>query len=383
MYDTIEFAGVGGVSGTSGFPDYLRTLFDVSPAETTTMKDAVNTLNEDYDIEAREVAYDNPIAAESWTPTGRHQALVNPKTGGLWHIPTREYSPVSPSEKYGPLLARLRERDFHEEVAGQLRLFREGGEVHADVLFDAFRTGDDDEIVLGVQTGYDYFGGKALYATIIAYDTEEDRMMRGLSDTRSRRHIGAAGSDVADWWAEVLAQAEEATDTLAEVILKAQEYEVDFSEVPLTPAEYLTYAFDGTSYLAENAGEADGMTGGAVAYLPDVPNPNSATYSGYELYAAMASALTHDFHGKDDSTAIRKYVRRSNEQLFRSPHMERQVLDDLAADMEGQEDLEGEEAVAKIRERQAHIGEAASQHRATKRSLKRLVNETESAEGSA
>lgn len=382
-HDTIEFAGVGGVSGGPGFPDYLRTLFDVAPADTTTMKDAVSVLQNEYSIEAREVAFDDPTDEAEWTATGRHQALVNPADGHLWHIPTHEYTPVQPMEKYGPLLAALRTRDMHDEVAGQFRLFRGGGEVHADILFDALRTGDDDEIVLGVQTGYDYYGGKALYAEIIAYDTSAGRMMRGLSETRSRRHTGAAGDEVAAWWTDVLNQAEDATETLARVMVEAQDYDVDFSEIPMTPVQYLTHAFDGTAYLAENDGDSEELTGGAVAYLPDVPNPHSATFTGYELYAAMASALTHDFHGKDDSSAIRKYVRRSNRQLFSPARMEDDVLEMRAEELEGQEDLSGEAAVEQIRDRQDTIGEAVAKHRERTDTLKRLVNEAESAEGSA
>jgi len=376
----IQFAGVGGASGGVAFSDYLRTLYGVAPADTTTMKDAVSVLQDEYSIEAREVAYDDPTAAEEWSGTGRHIALVNPATGRLWHIPTREYTPVTPEEKYGPLLARLRARDFHESVSGEIRLFRDGGEVHADFLLDDLRTGADDEIVMGVQTGHNYFGGKALYAGIIAYDTANNRMMRGLSEKRTRRHTGSAGSDVADWWDQILNQAEDACDTLASVILDAQDYRVGFSEVPLSPAEYLTYAFDGTEYLAENSGEGEGQTGGAVAYLPDVPNPTSATYSGWELYAAMASALTHDFHGKDDSTAVRRYVRRANRQLFSPPRMEDDVLSDAAEDLEDQEDLEGESILESIRERQASIGVAVKRARSDKDRLRTLVDEAESAE---
>lgn len=379
-WKTHTFAGVGGVSGSVAYSDYLRALYSVSSGDTTTLKDAVGVLQDKYSIEARSVAYSDPTSGDEWTETPQHQANVNPANGRLWYIPTTEYTPVTPMDKYGPLMARLRSREYHEDVNGQFRIFREGGEVHADLWFDSLRAGDDDEIVLGVQTGHDYFGGKSLYASIIAYDTDANRVMRGLSDKRTRRHTGSAGADVADWWDQILDQAEDAVDTLAEVIYDAQQYHIDFSEVPMTPAEYLTYAFDGTEYLAENSGESEGRTGGAVAYLPDVPNPASATYSGWELYAAMASALTHDFHGKDDSSAVRTYVRRANKQLFSAPRMEDDVLSALAEDLEGQEDLEGESILQDIRERQENIGEAVSQARDDKARLKTLVEEAESAE---
>ena len=387
----LPFAGIGGVSGGVAHSDYIATLYDAGPGDTTALKDAIEHLESEYSITTAEVAYDDPDLG--WTETGRHQALVNPAWLGedgledapqgtaLWHIPTREYTPITPMEKYGPLLARLRARDYHESAAGELRLFRNGGEVHADLWLDDLRTGDDDEIVMGVQTGHDYFGGKALYASIIAYDEQDGRVMRGLSEKRSRRHTGSAKADVAEWWDTVLDQAEDACDTLAEVILDAQDYVIDFAEIPLTPKEYLVYAFGGTEYLAENDASADGQTGGALEYLP-VTSEN-ASLSGWEFYKAMASALTHDFHGKDDSTAVRRYVRRSNRQLFSPPRMEDGVLSDYADDIEGQEDLDGDDLLDSIRARQESIGEAVQTARSDKDRLKTLVEEAEAAEQEA
>lgn len=379
----IPFAGVGGVSGGVAHSDYIDTLYDAGPGDTTTLEDAIRRLEDQYSIEERDVAFwsnpDDPT--EGWEKTDRHTALVNPATDDLWHIPTQKYTPVTPMEKYGPFVARLRARGYHESVAGELRLFRLGGEVHADVWLDDIRTGDDDQIIMGVQTGHNYFGGKALYASIIAYDESDGRVMRGLSEKRSRRHVGSAKADVADWWDTVLDQAADACDTLAEVILDAQEYVVDFSEVPLTPKQYLVYAFEGTEYLAENDASADGQTGGAVAYLP--MTGENASLSGWELYKAMTSALTHDFHGKDDSTAVRRYVRRANRQLFSPPRMEDDVLADRADAIEGQEDLDGDNLLAEIRQRQDSIGYAVQTARTDKERLKTLVEEAEASEEDA
>jgi hypothetical protein len=378
-WTTHTFAGVGGASGAVPETDLLPSLYETAPADTTTLKDAVDILQDKYSIEARPVAYDDPSEG-GWTETPDHQANVNPATGELWYIPTRSYTPVTPQDKYGPLLARLRAREYHDAVVGQFRLFRQGGEVHADLWLTDLRAGDDDHLVLGIQTGHDYFGGKSLYAELIAYDTREDRVMRSLSDRRTRRHIGSASADVAEWWDEILAQAETACDTLAQVIHDAQEYVVDFSEIPLTPQEYLVYAFDGTEYLAENDGDGEGRTGGAMAYLPSVSSYETASLSGWELYAAMASALTHDFHGKDDSSAVRTYVRRANKQLFSPPRMEDSILSDLADDLSGQTDLSGEDAVEAIRARQASISEAVEQAQDDKARLKALVQKAEDAD---
>jgi hypothetical protein len=266
-------------------------------------------------------------------------------------------------EMYGPLLARLHDRDLASATYGEARLYRNGGEVHIDLWLDRVRFGDDDEIVLGLQTGYDYFGGRALYARIVGYDTAQDTVMRGLTEAYGRRHTGAAGVAVAEWWGEMLDRVDAAQSELAAVMAEAQAYTIDFGEVPFGPERYCVAVFDGVEYLGEQA----------ATYLPYTDE--QGTLSAHEVYRAMARAMTHDFRGKDGSTAIRRHNRCANRQLFNPPAAERRVLERVCDQEDVQETLGEEDALASLRERRQHLGEAVEEYAATREELKRLLRE--------
>lgn len=379
-WTTLEFAHVRDAAGL--MPAWAQDRLGVHGSIANTLQDTIGELRENYGVEAREVAFDDPETG--WTETGRHQALVNPAWLGeagvpddigqdtaLWHIPTQEYTPVGPMDMYGPLLAVLCERDYEAEIYGQARLYRNGGEVHIDLWNDAVRFGDSNEVVLGIQTGYDYFGGRALYSQIVAYDTEADTVMRSLTEKYGRRHTGAAGAEVADWWDDTLDRLEKAESEIGKVMGRAQEYEIDFEDLPFGPEQYAVEVFGGVEYLGEQTAE----------YLPTTEQ--DATLTAHEVYRAMAHTLTHDFRGKDGSTAIRQHNRKANKQLFNPASAESDVLESVREQMEGQETLEGEDALAELRERRQSLGEAVDEYADTREELKRLLREMPDSEAEA
>jgi hypothetical protein len=389
----IGFRSIGQPSGTTEFEPWMNSLTTADVEGANTLQDVVQFLDAEYDIEARPVQYvegggeqayavtapDTDTAGEA-QGTG-YQALVNPAWEGaenadsrpqhtpVWHIATDEYSPVSPMDKYGPGLAALRGNGSETKaVFGEARLYRNGGEMHLDMwLPDISVTLAGDEYIIGIQTGYDYFGGTALYAEIVAARKETGTQMRGITDKRRRTHRGSAQQDVADWWQIMLEQAEAATDGLRKTVAEAQAYAVDFTELPISSEQYLLALFDGTASYAEAAD--DRLAGGTT---PD-------ECSAWALYDAMAETLTEDFDGKDESAALRKYLRGANEQLFSPPAAERTVagwLEDYD-DLEDQQDLTGEEIQAQLRDHRIGLESAVKQYRDTKRTLKRMLNETE------
>jgi hypothetical protein len=65
-------------------------------------------------------------------------------------------------------------RALSEIAFGQIRQYRDGGEVHMDVLFDGLSVGlpgRSGSITMGITSGYDFFGGHAVYAEGFARDT--------------------------------------------------------------------------------------------------------------------------------------------------------------------------------------------------------------------
>lgn len=388
----IPFLGLGGPSGDTDREAWMDSLTTADLEGADSLQALVRHLDQQYDIEGRPVQYvegggdqayavtapDTEAAGEA-QGTG-YQALVNPAWEGaenaddrpqntpVWHIATDEYTPVSPMDKYGPGIAAMRGNGSStEQVFGEARLYRNGGELHLDMWLPGITVDlAGDTYVIGIQTGYDYFGGTALYATIVAAEKERGTQMRGVTDQRRRSHRGQAGEDVAEWWAVMMEQAEKATDGLRQVVAEAQQYTVDFRELPITSEQYLLALFDGTQSYAEAADER--LAGGST--------PDECT--AWDVYHAMARTLTEDFDGKDGSAALRKYLRGANEQLFSPPAAERTVagwLEDWD-DLEGQQDLNGDEIQAKLREHRLGLDSAVKQYQDTKATLKRML-ETE------
>lgn len=386
-----HFLGVGGPSPDTELEPWMNNLVTGDLDGADTLQDVAQHLDHEYDIEGRPVLYvwgedggttvvQHPDAEvdDDAERTG-YQALVNPLWEGdrdacpqnspVWHIATDEYTPVSPMDNYGPLIAALRGNgDTTERVFGEARTYRNGGEIHMDIWFPDITVDlEGDEYVLGFTSGYDYFGGTALYAEVVAASRETGTQMRGVTDKRRRSHRGSATQDVADWWRVMLAQAHKATDVLARVVAEAQAYTVDFTELPITSEQYLLALFDGTQAYAEAADER--LAGGTT--------PDECT--AWDLYDAMAATITHDFRGKDGSAALRKYLRGANEQLFSPPAAERTVagwLEDWGG-LEGQQDLEGEEIQARLRQHRLGLAQAVKKYETTKRTMKRMLNEIE------
>lgn len=396
---TLGFRSIGGPSGTTDFEQWMDNLtrsgVDVQHADT--LQDVVQHLDAEYDIEGRPVQYVEGGGEQAYAVTAPdtqaqgetqgtgYQALVNPAWEGadnadsrpqntpVWHIATDEYSPVSPMDKYGPALAALRGNGSDtEQVFGEVRLYRNGGEMHLDMWLPGIEVElAGDTYIIGIQTGYDYFGGTALYATIVAARKDTGTQMRGVTDKRRRSHRGQAGQDVAAWWQVMLEQAQAATEGLRQTVAEAQGYTVQFGpedgRLPITSEQYLLALFDGTASYAEAANER--LAGGRT---PD-------ECSAWALYSAMAETLTQEFDGKDGSAALRKYLRGANEQLFSPPSAERTVAEFLEDydDLQGQMDLDGNEIQARLRDHRLGLDSAVKQYQDTKDTLKRMLKEIE------
>lgn len=134
------------------------------------------------------VAYQNPYTDE-WVETERFNAVVEPsrlrehargdtETETLFHVPSDSYTILNPVDVYGPLEEVLREETVDETplgdvMFGEIRQYRAGGEVHIDVMFDGLDVrlpGRSDPITMGVTSGYDFFGGHAVYVEGFAQD---------------------------------------------------------------------------------------------------------------------------------------------------------------------------------------------------------------------
>jgi hypothetical protein len=266
------------------------------------------------------VAYQNPYCDE-WVETERFNAVVEPSRlreqahgdeaiEPLFHVPTDSYAIINPVDVYGPLEEVLREetidgRPLGDVLFGEIRQYRTGGEVHMDVMFDGLDVtlpGRSDPITMGVTSGYDFFGGHAVYVEGFAQDGYCSNTMRQLTDKEVIKHVGDV-TDFRTWWEDILEQVELVADDLFEFIRDAQAIEIDFSEMPFSVSEF--YGLLGfPDYLAERA------AGDAEA---NATNPFEIDM--WTLHSGATYALTHCFRGKEGSS-LDGYVRVANDILF-------------------------------------------------------------------
>jgi hypothetical protein len=266
-----------------------------------------------------EVAFKNPYT-DDWVETERFNALVEPNrlvvqpddetVDPLFHVPTSNYSIIDPLDVYGPLESVIHEQDIDgrplgEVVFGEVRQYRGGGEVHIDLMFDSMAVslpGRDEPITMGVTTGYDFFGGHAVYVEGFARDSYCANSIRSLTDRKVVKHVGEIES-FEGWWEDVLGQIQLVTDDLHAFIVDASEIDLSFRDAPFGVSEF--YELLGfPEYLAEHAAR-DARAESTDPFEIDM----------WTLHSGATHALTHFFRGREGNS-LDGYVRSANDILF-------------------------------------------------------------------
>ena len=284
--------------------------------------------------------YKNPWTGE-WVETERFNALVDPdkmeraefddSVDPLWHIPTDNYGAVNPPQFYQPCEEAIMEAGWGDEVFGEVRQYKQGGEVHMDIMFGGQTVDidgeDSDPLFAGFTTGYDFFGNTALYAEGFAMDTSCKNSMRALTDKKSRRHVGDPEEDI-NWWEDILTKLGGLTDHLAEMIRTAMDVEMDFRELPFDLQEF--YELLGyPEYMARSAAShARTRAQSGQPWLIDL----------WAAHSGATYAITHDFRGGENG-AIEGYVRTAND-MVQNPEM---VVGDVQVAYERREHQRAEE----------------------------------------
>ena len=370
------FAGVDGRTDTQ-LPEWYAEQTAVEDTEVVPFADAIRSLPRATETR---VAYYNPYHDE-WVQTERFNALVEPTrleqsgttAGGgrseldrdkrgdgtgssgsedsvdaLFHIPTRSYAVINPADVYAPFEAVLREttvdgRPLGEVVFGEIRQYRGGGEVHMDVMFDGLSVDlpdRHDPITMGLTSGYDYFGGHAVYMEGFARDTTCANSLRSLTDRETVKHVGEV-TEFGPWWEQILEQLEFVANDLYDFITDAQDITVDFTQTPFDIEEFYTL-LGFPDYLTQRAA-SDARANAPTPFEVDM----------WTLHSGATYALTHFFTGKEGS-ALDSYVRTANDLLF-NPEASISTVEqayERAAETEtgdtGQTGLESQLALAQI-----------------------------------
>jgi hypothetical protein len=351
---TCVFAGVDGRTDTE-LPRWFAQ--QVATDDVTSFAEAIRSLPQATETR---VAYRNPYT-EEWVTTERFNAVVEPgrlraradDSGGpdvdpLFHVPTDSYAIINPTDVYAPLEDVLREEaiggtPLGEVVFGEMRTYRDGGEVHMDLMFDGLSVDlpeRDSPITMGITSGYDFFGGHAVYVEGFARDTRCANSIRQLTDRETVKHVGDVG-DFQGWWEERLGQLGLVADDLLAFIEDASEITVAFTDIPFDVTEFYEL-LEFPSYIAEQAAR-DARSNAVDPFEVDM----------WTLHSGATYALTHHFRGKEGS-ALDQYVRTANDILFNPEATVDQVEQtyeqraEAETDDEGQTGLESQTALAQI-----------------------------------
>ena len=164
----------------------------------------------------------------------------------LFHAPSNSDTVLNPVHVYEPLEEILREetldgRSLGEVVFGEIRQYRSGGEVHMDILFDGLEVTlpdrENEPITIRLTSGYDFFGGHAVYVEGLAQDTACKNSIRSLTDKEIVKHVGDV-EDFGGWWESILAELEPVADDLFGFIEDAQDITIDFTDVLFSITEF-------------------------------------------------------------------------------------------------------------------------------------------------
>ncbi len=308
------FAGVD-TAADATLPDWYRRRH--TGCDVTTFRTAIGDLPRAVTVP---VAYRNPCSG-NWVETDEHVALVEPTrlraqavgrpaVDPLFHVPSDSYAVINPVEAYDPLAAIIRETtvdgsSLGDACFGEVRTYRNGGEVHLDLLFDGLEVtlpGRNDPVALGITTGYDFFGGHAVYVEGYAQDIRCRNSLRQITDRERIKHVGEIGT-LEDWWRERLSELDLVRDDLRACIQEARSVTVDLTAVPFDLEEF--YSLLGfPEYLARHAADDTRET-----------TDDLADVDLWALHSGATYALTHQFRGREGTT-LDRYVRAANDLLF-------------------------------------------------------------------
>lgn len=330
----------------------------------------------------------NPISGE-WVETEKHNAIANPTRvedlvlddlddadEALYYIPSSDYEIINPSTSLRPLAETLQDEGYGDDVFGEFRLYRGGGQVSADILLDGKHVDHPDmdadrkPIVVGMEVQYDFFGDTAFRIRGIAMDYECVNALRGVTDWESVRHTG--DMERVDWnelYEELLEELDLKVDQLSQIIQEANEMELDIGELPedfaqdhdsLLEAFYNYAGFPG--YLANAA---------AQNVRAEATDPFNPTW--WELHRGATYAITHEARGTLNGQAIEEYNRLANDILMQPNVFEDDVQQEYERVVAEREDdelsdvgggtVEIQEAFQSVRDKKDEFEERADELR--------------------
>lgn len=288
------------------------------------------------------------------TTTDRFSPLVNPRRSrrkrsgelpadsdaDLWHVPTSNYTAMPPTEVFQPAASVIDNHDGipNDSVFGEFRTRRNGGEVFGEVLFDTMRVDntEGDPVRLGVECGWDYFGGRAFFLQPFAQQTRCKNSIRRLGEKKTVMHHNRS-VDWRDEWSEMIERLGIIGDQLSQAIGDARRIlfdftggaddSVDYERGPIVPVPVQLEEF------YEHVGFPDPRTPADHARSRARNSDNGAEtadrVSAWHLHAGATYWLSWHWTGSESSQAFRNHRRNANDLLFNPEQMVERVRTEL------------------------------------------------------
>jgi hypothetical protein len=254
-----------------------------------------------------------------------------------WQIATSSYAIINPQDAYQPAYKTFKEEGLGEDIFGWIDVRDWGGYINMYILFKNHTLehpdeDTDDEIYIGLKTGYDFSSSRAMDVELFGYDAANDVRLYSLGERRTRRHVGDPNNPeherdqgrtpIKEWWSKEHENLITWTDDLVTDVEQATATTVTFGDVfpdeeyDMTIEDFYSYLDLPESYI--HGSEQDKTKLGAVERARN-HSPSSDTYTMWTLFYALSTTLEKEFQGQDRAGSAYKIYADIATNILRSP----------------------------------------------------------------
>jgi len=352
------------------FTDIIKLLPEAEEGELKAVNDFVNpdgTVDaeaieavDDIDLDELSIDPDEIENADQHNDIHKYKDIVDPRRKALhalggdikyrWQIASDQYAIINPKDAYYPAYKTFKEKGSSETIFGWVDTKDWGGQVDiyiffADHTIDRPEADDDDApLYVGLHTGYDFSGGRAMDVKLFGYDPDNDVRFYSLGARRSRRHIGDPNNPdherqqgrtpIKEWWEKEHENLILWTDDLIDDIGLATATTIDFTNFRFDVEDFYSYLDIPDSYI-ENT---DGGIGAVKRARRHSPADNEFTM--WTLFYTLAATLEEEFQGSDHAGSAFKVYADIATNILRSP---RTVIERAKREHDAQQQAEGQQ----------------------------------------
>lgn len=287
---------------------------------------------------------DTVSSAQEYEHASRHADIIDPRRKALsalgydcefrWQVATNSYAIINPRDAYLPAYETFEENGSENTIFGWADIDDWGGTVDMYILFTDHTidhpddTTTDGSIYIGLHTGYDFQGGRAMDVKLFGYDTANDVRFYSLGERQSRRHVGDPNNPaherqngrtpIKEWWENEHDNLIAWTDDLVVDIEEATKMTLDFSEGWFADRDFsiknfYEYLDIPDTYIQDTDG------GRGAVRRAERHSPSDTTYTPWTLFYALASTLEAEFQGDDHTGSAFNVYADIATNILRSP----------------------------------------------------------------